>query len=154
MSGPGDNIVQIGGNVFLLPGSDAPMHSSEAKDMRKAAYLEWCLLPRSERTPKTKREVADLLGVTTATLLNYEKEPDFRGEVQRRLGATFRVDRLADLFKTLYEIATDANNPRAVSAARTLLEWSERSTEHSGMDLSHYSDEELEEARRAIVQAT
>ena len=146
-----DRVEQVGGNVYALPGADVPMNDSRAKEMRQAAYLEWLLLPREQRNPRTKTAVADLLGVTTSTLLSYEKEPDFRGEVQRRLGAIFRVDKLADVFSTLYKIATDTESPRAVSAAKVLVEWSERSMEQSGIDFSAYSDEEIEAARVAVV---
>ena len=146
-----DRVEQIGGNVYALPGADVPMHDSRAKEMRQAAYIEWLIRPKEQREPHTKTAVAELLGVTVATLLNYEKEPRFRGEVQRRLGAIFRIDKLSDIFATLFTIATDAESPRAVSAAKVLVEWSERATESAGIDFSKYTDSDIETARAALA---
>ena len=145
-----ETVRRIGENVFVIPGSDVPMSDREAKAARQAAYIAWLVLPKGQRVPSTKKAVAELLGVTTATLLNYEKEPAFRDEVQRRLGAAFRVDRLADVFEALYVTATSVENPRSVAAARTLIEWSEKASGLAGIDLSGYSDEELETARAAL----
>lgn len=145
----GNSTVNVGGSLHVLP-VGAAHNDSEAKQARMLAYLEWVLLPKEHRNPETKKAVAKLLGVSVSTLLNYEKESTFRGEVQRRLGAIFRVDRLSDVFETLHEIATDPDNPRAVSAAKTLMEWSELLNKSEGMDLSGYSEDELEEARVAL----
>lgn len=148
-----DTVTEIGGTLLLLPSASAPMSDSQAKQMRQAAYIEWLVLPRELRDPPTKRAVADLLGVTTATLLNYEKERSFKDEVQRRLGAAFRVDDLSDVFASLVTQAKDTSNPRSVAAAKVLVEWSERSSDLEGIDFSQYSDEEIEEARAAVVGA-
>jgi len=142
-----DATVDIGGTLHVLP---IGRHDAESKQARMLAYVEWVLLPKGQRKPPTKKAVAELLGVSTVTLLNYEKEPDFRGEVQRRLGSVFRVDRLPNVFEALYAQAINPGNPRAVSASRTLMEWSDLLNKSDGIDLSGYSDEELEKARTAL----
>ena len=141
--------VDIGGTLHVLP-TAATRNDPEAKQARMMAYMEWVLLPKEKREPRTKQAVADLLGVTTATLINYDKDPTFQGEAQRRLGSVFRVDRLPNVFQTLYKIATDSENPRAVSAAKTLMDWSEQLGGQVGFDLTGYTDEQLEEARTAL----
>jgi hypothetical protein len=142
--------IRVGSNVFLLPVAGTARGDREAKDSRQAAYMAWIIQPKDEREPRTKTEVAKLLGVTVQTLGNYERDPDFAAAVRERLSHHFKVDRLPDLFESLYATATDSTNPRQVTAARTLLEWFGRAAgEQSAGALGEMSLEELAQAASA-----
>lgn len=137
--------VTVGSNVYLLPTSTVKS-DREAKDRRQAIYMAWLIQPKDEREPRTKQAMAEVLGVTVQTLFNYERDPDFAGAVRERLSRAFKVDRLPNLFESLYATATDPENPRQVTAARTLLEWFGRSDAAQGAaaELANLSLEELE----------
>lgn len=136
--------LKVGAHLYVVPDGNVPRSSREAKQQRQAAYLAWLLLPKDEREPRTKTEMAARLGVTIQALLGYERDPAFADEVRSRLGHAFKVDRLPALFEALYVTATDPDNPRQVTAARTLLEWFGRSqAEASNQHLSELTDEQL-----------
>jgi hypothetical protein len=125
-------------------------NSLDAKQVRKALYLEWLLVPKDQREPRTKTAMAEQLGCSLVTLLSYEKDADFTNELSRRLGAAFRVDRLSDIFEALYVTAT-APGPQQVAAARTLLEWFDKGQRVAPSDMSEMSDEQLREALKQAV---
>lgn len=137
-----DNL-KVGGHLYMIPGS-GPKSDRQARRQRMAVYLAWLLQPKDEREPRTKKDMADRLGVTFQTLLNYERDPDFSTEVRRQLGQAFRVDRLPALFESLYRTATEPENPRQVQAARTLLEWWGKPDLEAATDLADLTAEELE----------
>lgn len=132
------------GAVIEFP-SGVRHNSLDAKKVRQALYLEWLVLPKDQRDPRTKSEMAERLGCTLQTLLSYERDPQFTNEVSRRLGAAFRVDRLADIFEALYTTAM-TQGPQQVAASRTLLEWFDRAQRVTPSDLSEMSDDQLREA--------
>ena len=136
--------IVIGGEAFPLPPEDTPRGDSQARLQRQLAYLHWCMLPRDERLPGTKKELAKRLGITTQAIHAWDKDPEFQAEVRRRLGRSFKIDRLSTIFEKLYETACEVENPRQVQAARALLEWMDRSQDEGKSPLSEYSDEELE----------
>jgi hypothetical protein len=135
------------GDLVAFPSGEVQRHNSaEAKQARKALYLEWLIVPKDQRDPQTKSEMAERLGCTLQTLLTYEREPEFTNEVSRRLGAAFRVDRLTDIFEALVLTALTPC-PQQVAAARTLLEWfdkGQRATPNS--DLSEMTEDQLRAA--------
>ena len=51
---------------------------------KQREYLDWLLVHPLERTPQTKLEMADLLGVTDRTLRAWEKKDYFIDEWRRR----------------------------------------------------------------------
>lgn len=139
----------IGTNVYALNVSE-DADRFEVSRARKEAYLEWLALPKEERKPSTKKAVAEQLGISVVQLLQYEKDPWLRDELNKRLRASFRVDRLSTVFERLYETATDVDSPRQVSAARTLLEWADRAAPVEHESLAGYSVDELEAAFKEL----
>lgn len=141
--------VEVGGNVYMLPSADTPRSDRRAKVERQAVYMAWLLQPKDMRDPPTKTKMAERLGVTIQTLLSYERDPDFSQLVRERLSQSFRTDRLPHLFDSLYQTATNPDNPRQVQAARTLLEWFGRTSEVQG-ELADLTDEELERLAETV----
>jgi DNA-binding XRE family transcriptional regulator len=136
--------MRVGPNLYLIPSPDTRRADSEAKRQRMAVYLAWVCQPKDERQPRTKTEMAAAMGVTVQTLFAYERDPEFGKAVSEKLGQSFRVDRLPDLFERLYQTATDPENPRQVAAARTLLEWLGRAQDQTGQGLADMTVEDLE----------
>jgi DNA-binding XRE family transcriptional regulator len=132
-------------NVLLFP-TPVDHNSAEAKRARQALYLEWLALPRESRDPRTKTEMAAKLGCTIQTLISYEKDPAFCNEVSRRLGMTFKVDRLSQVFEALYQTATDVTSKSQVAASRTILEWFDKTQAVTATDFSEMTDEQLRAA--------
>jgi DNA-binding XRE family transcriptional regulator len=146
-----DKSIEIAGTLYVLPDLETARSDKRARLERQAAYLAWCLQPKEERQPRTKKAVAEKLGVSLQTLLNYEKDPDFSGEVRRRLGQAFRIERLPAIFEALYTTATESENPRQVQAARALFEWLGRATDEGQSDLAQFSVEDLERLAEGSV---
>jgi len=138
----GDGL-EVGGKVFRLPVS-AGRSDRAARLERQAIYLAWLLQPKDAREPSTKKAMAEGMGVTYQTLLNYERDPDFTAELRRQLGHVFRTDRLPSVIDALYRTALEPENPRQVQAARTLLEWLGAVQGEGLSDLAEYTAEELE----------
>lgn len=116
------------------------------KRANMAAYVEWLVTPSSERDPSTKQAFAELLGVTTQTLRNYEKEPWTVNALQTRRKRAFQVAKVDDVVATLVATATDVDNPRSVSAAKLLLDWMEKQTGEMNADaMRDLSDAELKQ---------
>lgn len=108
--------------------------------------MEWLLTPPREREPATKQEFADLVGVTTQTLRNDEKEPFVINQLQTRRKRVFQVSKLDDVIATLVTQATDAENPRSVAASKLLLDWMEKQTGEMNADaVRELSDAELKQ---------
>lgn len=140
-----DSTIRVGPNLYLLPPPDTSRGDKDARQQRMAVYLAWVCQPKEEREPRTKTEMAAKMGCTVQTLFSYERDPEFGAAVTDKLGHSFRVDRLPALFDSLYNTATDSDNPRQVVAARTLLEWFGKAQEGSaGRGLAEMSLEDLE----------
>jgi hypothetical protein len=126
---------------------------SDEKRANMEAYVEWLLTPEGERRPSTKQEFADLLGVSRQTLFNYSRDPWLQRELIQRGRAIARVERAQSVLDTLFAIATDVESPRAVSAAKTWLDWVNRTLEPSlDTDISEMSDEDLLELAQSLVK--
>lgn len=118
-----------------------------------AAYLEWLLTPEAERTPSSKRQLAEHLGVTTQTLRNWAKDVWLQRELANRGRTLFRVERAADVLESLFNQARDEDNPRSVQAAKVLLDYVDRGTESGpAEDLQEMSDEDLAQVALEILQ--
>lgn len=112
--------------------------------VRQNAYVEWIVTPKAERDPSTKQELAEELGVTTVTLRNYARDPRVQREIQKRQKGLIRVERANDVLDSLYRQAVDVDNPRSVTAAKTLLEWMDRTLDVvEELELETMSNEEL-----------
>jgi hypothetical protein len=93
------------------------------QDPRKMRYIEWLTTPPSHRTPHTEVELARELDVYPKTLYNWRHEREFRevwsDDTDRVVGGEDRRQRVMD---TLYDAASDPNNPRHVVAAKLYLD--------------------------------
>lgn len=117
---------------------------SHEKRARMEKYLEWLLTPKAERDPSTKRELAERLEVTPQTLRNYQRDPWLQRELIQRGRAIARVERAQDVLDTLYDIAVDRENPRAVQAAKTWLQWVNTRVEPAlDTDIAEMDEEEF-----------
>lgn len=117
---------------------------SPEKRARMERFIEWCLTPQGQREPSSKAKLARELGVSEQTLRNYQRDPQFLKKVSDEARALARVDRLPDILDSLYVQARDPENPRSVTAARTLMEFMEKATEQeASVDVQSLSDEDL-----------
>lgn len=127
----------------LAPG-ESWKTGSALKRQRMEVYLNWLLTPPSQRVPQLKKELAASMDVQPETLWRYEQERWFQDELMSRRRGLFKVIDVEGVLKTLLTIAIDPGNRQAVSAARTLLEWSEKAIPGGqGIDLSGLTNEEL-----------
>lgn len=129
---------------------------SQAKREAMARYAEWLLTPAEDREPSTKQALADELGVSTQTLRNYHKEAWLQREVTSRAKALARIDRLPDILATLYEQATDSENPRSVAAAKTYLDWLKETSQvrEGELDVADLTDDDLIQVALAVLNQT
>lgn len=120
---------------------------SASKKERQDVYLEWLLTPEPLREPRTKKALADLLGVDPSTLYKYEREDRFQREFLRRRKGLIKVEDADRIVKAQVEIATDPSAKNSTQAARFLFEWMEKNTDRQDqlVDLSEYSIDELME---------
>lgn len=116
-----------------------------SKRRNMEVFAEWLLTPESERDPKTRNELADLLEVTTQTLRNYEKEPFVVNTLQSRRRGAFKVAKVDKVIEALYQRAIDPDSGASgVTAAKTLLDWADKQTaELNAEALRDLSDEEM-----------
>ncbi len=113
---------------------------------RMEVYLEWLLTPKDVRAPRLKKEIADLLDVSTNTLLKYDHDPWLRREYIKRSRVAFTVSRASDVIETLYRRATDDTDPQGVAAARTLMTYMQAQDEREegdSVDLSTLTAKDL-----------
>lgn len=128
---------------------------SSLRRQRMEMYLDWFLTPVASRHPQSKVAFADQIGVAESTLWRYERDRWFQDELVSRRRGLFKVVDVQKIIENLVTIASDPENKQAVSAARTLLEWSEKvgPAEHS-VKLDELSTEELMElAKELYVRA-
>jgi hypothetical protein len=107
-------------STFSLPSWKTGYPDAEK---RKETYLEWLLTPEAERSPTTKRKLAEALGVSTQTLRNYAQDPLFQKALIQRGRTLYRVERALPVLDSLYRQAIDSDNPRSVAAAKVILEY-------------------------------
>lgn len=74
---------------------------------RKAVVIIWLGLPRDQRVPETKQELAQLLGMTTTkTIVKYERDPAVQAQVMARAAASL-MQHAAEVDAALIKSATD-----------------------------------------------
>jgi hypothetical protein len=119
-----------------------------------ALYVEYLLTPTEQRQPRTKREFAESLGITTATLSNYGREPYVQRELAERARAVARVDLLPDVIDALYAQARDPENSRSVQAAKTLIDWLDRTSpvRETPLDLEGLDEDALVTLAMELLQ--
>jgi|TARA_R100001530_G_scaffold29035_3_gene22917 hypothetical protein len=136
-----------------LPGESWKTGSSE-KQARMEVYLEWLLVPKEKRDPRTKRALADRLGVGTRTLQNYAKDPWLQVELLKRQRTVHRVEGVGDVIVSLRDQALDPDNPRSVAAAKVYLGWVNQQVEPAlEASLADMSLEELAEVATRLAES-
>ena len=134
--------------IWIKDNGESFKTGSEATAQRKEDYVEWLLTPREERIPSTKKEFADVIGVSVQTLRNYARDPKVQQTLIQRGRAINKVERASDVLDSLYKMAmgsTPGGTPAAaVSAAKVWLDWTEQQvSEGSSEELEDMSREEL-----------
>jgi Helix-turn-helix of insertion element transposase len=93
------------------------------QDPEKMRFIEWLTTPPAARQPATEAEFARMIDVHVKTLYNWKHDREFRetwqGETDQIIGDLDKRQRVLD---ALFEAASDARNPRHVSAAKLYLE--------------------------------
>lgn len=109
-----------------------------------AQFLEWYLTPESARIPRTLQEYADEAAVNVSTLHRYKEDAWFQNQLVAKRRGLFKVAEASKVIDSLVAIATNTLNRQAVAAARTLLEWMEKTKETAEtIDLGSLTPEEL-----------
>ncbi len=145
--GPKQSVWAEGGNF-----KNGEIRNAEKKD----AYAAWLSLPPGEREPKLKIEMAELLGVTIQTLINWGKRPEVVSQVYRTLANELKVDRLPIILDRLMDILEHGQTSASqVSAANTLLkhmQWMTERKEELDVDglVASMSDDDLRRALDAM----
>jgi hypothetical protein len=118
---------------------------SSLKRERQEAYIEWLLTPKAERQPRTKQDLAEMLGVTPMTLRNYTRDPFFQQELSKRGKAINKVERASDVLDALYRRAIDVDEGApAVTAAKVWLEYTDKAVaDMAAADLEEMPKDEL-----------
>jgi len=131
----------------------------DINDWRCQRYLEWlCSVPK-EREPRTKVEFAETIGVTHKTLNNWTNNADFLREWERLYLKTIGdPGAKLEIMQTLRKTATDPDDPKHVSAAKTYFEIEgsmkpQRMEVSVNKDASKLTDEELESMLSAHAQS-
>jgi hypothetical protein len=130
--------------LWTKPGESFKTGSQDKRD-RMSRYVEWMLTPPESREPKTKTALAEELGVTPQTLHNYGKDAFVQRELGERSRAVARVDKLPAVIEALYAVASDPDNSRSVPAAKTLLEWMNKTeaVREAPLDVQDLSEQDL-----------
>ncbi len=118
----------------------------------KEVFAAWLALPRKLRKPRTKRELAEKLGVNPVQLTRWSKDPEVWKLVDRHHIARLR-DYLGDIMQAAVQHAVDGNHNYAkmiIDVVRNSLERQEKIVVHQ--DVRHLSDEEIVEKMFAMLQ--
>jgi len=126
-------------NHEIDPNTGAPLAS-----IRRAALVDWLLLPEAERKPKTKKAFAEEWGVSPETIRQDTLDPRVQSELTRRGRQLQRADRTLDVINALYSRAINAESEAAAnSAAKIWLDWVGQTDVSISEDIEALSDEEL-----------
>jgi hypothetical protein len=124
-----------------------PTEMKEQARLRRAALVDWLLLPESERVPSTRKAFAEEWGVSPETIRTDSLDPRVQNELIRRGRQLQRADRTLDVVNALYQRALGGDGiPEAAAntAAKIWLDWtSQKEVNIDELDLEQLSDEEV-----------
>lgn len=126
-----------------------PSQKGENAD-KSSILIDWLLTPKELRNPPTLEKLATELGVTSATLRNWRKEPVFQREMTDRQRGVVRVDMLPAVIEALYRTAI-SGTPQQPAAAKLLLDFMEKVQPAKSIDVSALTPEELHELAMAAL---
>lgn len=133
-------------------GGNMTSPGAESKQVNMALYLDWLLTPEGERQPKLKQEFAAEIGVSSATLRNYDRDPWLQGNLAQRARATARIDQLPKVLNSLLAQAKDPENSRSVQAAKVWLDYVSNAEDMTVQEnLSEMPEEKLLELMRKAL---
>ena len=91
-------------------------------DWRKALFIAWSALPRSQRNPKTLDGLVDLLGLANAGTIRHwrAKDPGIDERIAE-LPRKLLMGHVADVYEAMVSVATSPD-PRAYQDRRLFLE--------------------------------
>ena len=116
-------------------------------------FITWLLTPKPERDPATQEQLAEFFGISSWTLSNWKKDPEFiEAWNASYLTGIGSPESKSDIMTTLLRTATDPDDPKHVQAAKAYfeIEGSLRPTRNqvdikvSSTPASELSDEELQ----------
>jgi hypothetical protein len=86
-------------------------------------FLTWLLTPKQEREPPTQTALALELGLNSAVLSNWKREPEFLEQWNTQYLRTISSpETKMSIIDALRSIATDADDPKIVQAAKAYFE--------------------------------
>ena len=92
-------------------------------DFRKQTFLEWLCTPVKEREPGSLLKLAEQIQVDRRTLQNWRDDKEFLEAWEKRYLKTIGdPSRKNEIMDTLYKTATDPDDPKHVTAAKTYFE--------------------------------
>jgi hypothetical protein len=92
-------------------------------DFRKQAFLRWLCTPLKEREPKTFIGFAEEVGLDRRTLQNWRDEKEFLEAWEKMYLRTIGdPSKKSEIMATLYQTATDPDDPKHVQAAKAYFE--------------------------------
>jgi hypothetical protein len=91
---------------------------------KQCEYAAWIATPKKLRVPRTQEELATKLNVSDRTLTRWQTTALWE-EVDRIIGENIHTA-LSEIIAAQIDIATDTDNPRAVNAAKLLIEHMDR----------------------------
>lgn len=132
--------------------------NKEKWDWRKQAYVAWSSVPKSKRYPKTIKEFADFIGLsTTSTIRNWRlADPEINKRITE-LPKLLLHRHVADVLSALVTVASDPI-PQAHQDRKLFLEITEVHNPKSDVNLrgligSVTIDDPLDEEEQARVEA-
>ena len=123
--------------------------AKEIRDAGLPVLAEWLLMlphARSESgLPDTQKGLAELLGVSEATITVWKKTKQLQAVVSQHLRTNFGADRLGRVIDALYDHAVNGVGASQVSAAKTLLQWHKEDVEaFTAQDMKDLPDDEVD----------
>jgi hypothetical protein len=92
-------------------------------DWRRQHFLEWLCTPPDHREPRTMRELAEKLALSTQTLTRWKNDSGFITDweilYRKTVGSPEKAQQIVE---RLFETADDRTDPRHVQAAKAFLE--------------------------------
>lgn len=126
-----------------------------ARDWRKAAYEAWSSLPSSVRQPKTLTELADQLGLASASTIRHWRRNDPEIESRFKTRLTQRLLAYApDVLMALVAVASDPDS-KGHQDRKLFLEMTGMMSNSSSLDATVHikTDELLDDNEQAAVAA-
>lgn len=92
-------------------------------DWRKQKFLDWLCTAKDDREPLLLKDFAETLQIERRTLTNWKVDPEFLAAWEAHYRKTIgSPERAQTVLETLYQTATDRDDPKHVTAGVKYLE--------------------------------